>query len=295
MRARLTWPYHSQQISRISLSTFLLFFSSLASGASTTQSTFDATTTELPPDRTPSLSVPMASTPTSSRLVYRRPLTTLTGSWTPNSTMSSTTTMDGSPQDPGQLFPLADPVDADEQRKESVFNYYFLFLAAFGVLLVVGLWMMHKRREKKKEQRRRSGHNALARDLDGWVNTRRWMHGAWRPAAGFVRREEGLNEHGEAPPPYQPKSADTVVVQGHDGTAQDSTNGLTIPLRTLSRTDVERSRLPGYEEASGTPSMRPDTAMTRITRQDTTDRHPSSSTRDLIRVQSNQSSNGRAS
>jgi hypothetical protein len=267
MRARVTWPYHGQQMSHISLSTFLLFFSSLAPGASTTQSTLDATTTALPPDRTPSLSVPMASTPTSSRLVSRRPLTTsLTGSWTPNSTMSSTTIMDGSPQDPGQLFPLADPVDADEQRKESVFNYYFLFLAAFGVLLVVGLWMIHKRREKKKEQRRRSGHNALARDLDGWVNTRRWMHGAWRPAAGFVRREEGLNEHGEAPPPYQPKSADTVVVQGHDGTTQDSTNGLTIPLRTLSRTDVERSRLPGYEEASGTPSMLPDTAMTRITR-----------------------------
>jgi len=114
---------------------------------------------------------------------------------------------------------------------------------------------------------RRSGHNALARDLDGWVNTRRWMHGAWRynQSAAFVRREEGLNEHGEAPPPYRPKGEATADV----GASHDVTTGLTIPLRTLPRDETERSRLPGYEEVApreddGTPNTQPDTPTARI-------------------------------
>jgi hypothetical protein len=248
--------------------------------------------TALLPDGTSNLSVPRTVTLKVPSTGPRRSLTTLlTSSSTPNlTTTTSTTTMDGSPQGPSPLFPLADLADADRQRSESVFNYYFLFLAAFGLLVVVGLWMIHKRRQKKKEQMRLSGHNALARDLDGWVNTRRWMHGAWRPTAGFVRRDEGFNEHGEAPPPYHPKSADTVLVQGPDRTTQDSTTGLTIPLRTLARDEIERSRLPGYEEASGPPAVRPDTATTRIAHQDTTDRYPDPAASGLLRIRTNQSS-----
>ena len=139
---------------------------------------------------------------------------------------------------------------------------------------------------------RLSGQDALARDLDGWVNTRRWMHGAWRhnQTAAFVRREEGLNEHGEAPPPYQPKS-EVTVGQEDAGTAQDSASGLTIPLRTLSRDAIEGSRPPEYEERvnrEGSSNVRPDTATTRTTRPGTADLHPNTSTRDLLRGQRTQ-------
>lgn len=129
---------------------------------------------------------------------------------------------------------------------------------------------------------RLSGQNALARDLDGWINTRRWFHGTWRhnQTAAFVRREEGLNEHGEAPPPYRPKS-DVTVTQGQEGT-HDPASGLTIPLRTLSRDDIEQNRPPEYRETVGRGEAscnRPDTADsadTRAARPDAADVQPSS-------------------
>ncbi|ORY07671.1 hypothetical protein BCR34DRAFT_452086, partial [Clohesyomyces aquaticus] len=127
-----------------------------------------------------------------------------------------------------------------------VFNYYFLFLAVFGVLVAISLWWIHRRRKRRKEQMRLSGQHALARDLDGWVNTRRWMHGGWRHnQSGFVRREEGLDEHGEAPPPYEPKGETSVAVGGANSTGE-GTADISIPLRTLQRDDIERSRPPEY-------------------------------------------------
>lgn len=290
-RGRVRSCKHQGQ--HVLISTSLLFFASLYPGSSSAQSTFDPalSTTALHLGRTPTVSASTMSTPASlSRTNTRRSMTThfMTSS-TPNTTTSSTTSID-SPDQPAGLFPITDSADVDRQRKESVFNYYFLFLAAFGVLIVVGLWWIHRRRKRRKEQMRLSGHNALARDLDGWVNTRRWMHGAWRynqPA--FVRREEGLDEHGEAPPPYQPKSEATVA-QGDIAAAQDATAGLTIPLRTLSRDEIERSRPPGYEEVANGPSTaRPDTATTRTAHPNTADRHPNSSTRDLLRIPTSQS------
>ncbi|KAF2003663.1 hypothetical protein P154DRAFT_394634, partial [Amniculicola lignicola CBS 123094] len=101
----------------------------------------------------------------------------------------------------------SDQNDTAQHRNEYAFNYYFLFLVMVGVAIAIGLWWIERRRRRQKESMRLSGQQALARDLDGWVDTRRWMHGRWRqnlPAA-MMRREEGLDEHGEAPPPYEPK------------------------------------------------------------------------------------------
>jgi hypothetical protein len=93
---------------------------------------------------------------------------------------------------------------------------------------------------------RLSGHNALARDMDGWVNTRRWFHGTFRQnqSAAFVRREEGLDERGEAPPPYQPKS--DVNAAHATGTTQDAVSGLAVPMQTLSRDTAVQGRPPDY-------------------------------------------------
>ncbi|KAF1957203.1 hypothetical protein CC80DRAFT_375639, partial [Byssothecium circinans] len=124
-----------------------------------------------------------------------------------------------------------------------IINYYFLFLALFGILVAVFLWWVHKRRKRRKEAMRLSGQNALARDMDGWINTRRWLHGTQRhnQTAAFVRRE-GLDERGEAPPPYQPKSEGTISVVPERGGVE----GLAIPLRSLSREDIEQARPPEY-------------------------------------------------
>lgn len=180
---------------------------------------------------------------------------------TSNSTTSSWTS---APTDlPPGLFPAAFDDDPHRVDRDRVFNYYFLFLALFGVLLAVFLWWVHKRRKRRKEQMRLSGHNALARDMEGWVNTRRWFHGAWRhnEAAAFVRREEGLNEHGEAPPPYEPKS-DAVAVQ-NAAEPRDRESGLAIPLRTLSRDHIEPASPPGYRATFSGDRSRNETQATR--------------------------------
>lgn len=126
--------------------------------------------------------------------------------------------------------------------KEAAFKYYWLILAIFGIAVALFLWYINRRRIKRKEQMRLSGQNALARDMEGWTNTRRWYYGAWRPnqTRALVRGEEGLNEHGEAPPPYRPKGDVTV--------AHAPATSLSIPLRTLSRDQGMAVRPPEYHE-----------------------------------------------
>ncbi|KAF2735337.1 hypothetical protein EJ04DRAFT_563508 [Polyplosphaeria fusca] len=229
------------------------------------------------------------STPASFSTITRTHIST---SVTASSTTSSNTTSSSSSVTSEDSLPPAlgiPPATSNDGpttgRSENVFNYYFLFLAIFGLLIAFCLWWVHKRRKRRKELMRLSGQNALARDLDGWINTRRWMHGRWRtnqPAA-FVRREEGLNEDGEAPPPYQPKSEITVA-QNEELSPQDPESGLTIPLRTLSRDEIETFRPPAYEagQVPNHTNERPDTAISRLTRPSTADRHDSASTRDLL-------------
>lgn len=268
-------PLHRHQCRLTFLPTSILFLTSLLP-ASLSQSTFNAAFSTLSPLDPATVG---ASTMSSQTLISKSSPPTL---WTTSSspTPTSTATKE-TPNPPSDWLSDAGSADGYEQRNESVFNYYFLFLAAFGFLVVIGLWWLHRRRRIRKEQTRRSGHNALARDLDGWVNTRRWMHGAWRhnQATTFVRREEGLNEHGEAPPPYRPKGEATVDA----GITHDVTTSLAIPLRTLPRDEAERSRPPGYEEVA--PHERdvpldtqPDISTSRISQSDATT-HPDPSAR----------------
>ena len=68
---------------------------------------------------------------------------------------------------------------------------------------------------------------------------RRYWQGRWRSAE--VSREEGLNEHGEAPPPYIPKPDEEHGGDGrHDGEPA-------VPLQTLSREDAGL-KPPDYEQ-----------------------------------------------
>lgn len=98
---------------------------------------------------------------------------------------------------------------------------------------------------------RLSGQHALARDIEGWTSTQRVAraryHRGYAPV--FLRREEGLDEHGDAPPPYQPKSEMTVT-NHYVGAAHDTTSGLLVPPPTLPKDEIDRAQPPVYDSAS---------------------------------------------
>lgn len=178
----------------------------------------------------------------------------------PNTTSSSTTSRGTT----GTRPPLFEPANAsaqydpNQERNEKAFNYYFLILGGIVLSVALILWWIRQRKRRQKEQMRLSGQNALARDLDGWANSRRWIHGTWRQnqSTTSTRHEEGLNEQGEAPPPYQPKSSVSAadVVSGDpvlDPTnVRDSATGLAVPMHVLSRDEFDHIRPPAYQ-ASG--------------------------------------------
>jgi hypothetical protein len=195
----------------------------------------------------------VTSLPSSSTLVLSSS-TTLATSIVAHRTTSSImyTQSSHTPLDPflAGSNPTTDRSDHDED--ESVFNYYFLFLAVLGVLVGLLLWWLHWRRKQRKARMRRSGQDALARDLEGWTGTRRFYHGSYgRHQVSYVRRQEGLDEHGEAPPPYQSKSDTTVDAPSEQ--AHGTASSLAIPLRTLPRDEGERARPPGYAAITDSP------------------------------------------
>ncbi|KAI9881619.1 MAG: hypothetical protein M1830_000183 [Pleopsidium flavum] len=187
---------------------------------------------------TSTLSAPAQSTttnPVSSTLsTLTTPKNLTSTSTTPSSTTTTTTTN-----------PNSTP---DDLPSNSIVNYYFLLIALSIIIILAVLWSIHRRKKKNSARSRNSGHNALERDLEGWMGTRRWGTGGWRGGGG-PRGEEGLDERGEAPPPYVPPEprpthdglvgVDERVDGGH------STAGLSIPLRTLSR---DERKPPDYRE-----------------------------------------------
>lgn len=204
-------------------------------------------------------STPMATTPepsdSSLKVTAASSLQTLSASLVQSSTTlstinifsNSTTTSNAQPtnQPPPDLVPASHP-DNTVTRKEIVFNYYFLFLALFGVLVAALLWWLHRRRKQQKQLARQGGQEALARDLEGWTGTRHFFHGRYarNQDAAFIRRAEGLDEHGHAPPPYRPKR-DMVMIQEPPEAARIAADRVSVPLRTHTGDQAE-SLPPGY-------------------------------------------------
>ena len=229
-------------VSRILLlpSTFLSLLAVLP-GNAIAQST---ATTSLP--LLTSKPTPSAATSLPPRTSHTRPIVT---SFLAANTSDATTPTTVTSTDP----PVANDIlpgsgRSNQDPNQGVFHYYWLILALFGVLVAAFLWWINRRRRRRKEQMRLNGQDALARDMEGWTNTRRWFHGAWRPdqMRQFAPREEGLDEHGEAPPPYRPKAD----VTGAQNAPQHLVGGLSMPLRTFSREGVDSGRPPEYWETT---------------------------------------------
>lgn len=126
-------------------------------------------------------------------------------------TFSSTSTSLNSPAvssslPPTFLLPSYTPYGApttNRPQSSAVLNYYFLLIAVFVIIVIVAYYSLVRRRRQRQAHYRSDGQSALARDLETWPGPRR-----------LVRREEGLDDRGEAPPPYVPKELEAAVIRG---------------------------------------------------------------------------------
>ncbi|CAK3749516.1 hypothetical protein AC579_7818 [Lecanosticta acicola] len=146
--------------------------------------------------------------------------------------------------------------DASHNHKQNtgdLVQYYFVFLALIICVAGLAAFLMWRRRRKMGAIVRASREDALERDLNGWDSVRarrRYWQGRWRSVDGS--REEGLNEHGEAPPPYVPKTSDEEGQRGRD-------NEPAVPLQTLSR-EQAGLKPPDYTEVNVSETGRTSTA-----------------------------------
>ena len=122
-------------------------------------------------------------------------------------------------------------------------NYYFVFLALFVIIAGMGAFFMYRRKKKAMMMYRHGQSDALQQDVNVWDPTRArrryWQGSRWRSTDETERRDEGLNENGEAPPPYMPKGRD-----------EEQGEGVAVPMQTLSR-EQAGLKPPGYEEHFG--------------------------------------------
>ena len=138
------------------------------------------------------------------------------------------------------IFPRDDDKDdaelyPEERQNVSYFSNYYFLLIILAVLILVAAWLIHSRNVRRRALSRQNGQQASARDVEAWPGTRRLLHGRYGATNSvLLRPTEGLDEHGEAPPPYQAKS-------------EVSSTTIAIPLRILSADGSERSLPPQYK------------------------------------------------
>ncbi|MDI1485513.1 MAG: hypothetical protein OHK93_000651 [Ramalina farinacea] len=97
--------------------------------------------------------------------------------------------------------------DGDDGHNDGLLNYYFLLLALFIVAVLLVFWSFSRKRRAKQARQHVSQQDALATDLRAWRRISGRSRGRyWGNEAGNrnsrLDDEEGLNERGEAPPPY---------------------------------------------------------------------------------------------
>ncbi|KAL8858991.1 MAG: hypothetical protein Q9178_004472 [Gyalolechia marmorata] len=157
---------------------------------------------------------------------------------------------------PNDVSPTAtaSPQNAAEDRHNNgVLNYYFLLLAFVIILLGILYLVIARRKRQKLAQRRQNGQRALARDLERWGGGGPWGPGRFRmPRSSGTRqprREEGLDESGEAPPPYVPKEPEPAYTRAQGGSPGPGN----IQLHDMNAMD---HKPPDYDEGPSSPPGR---------------------------------------
>lgn len=138
-----------------------------------------------------------------------------------------------------------------------MFNYYFVIVAVVAVIFVLAVFYIGKRKKQKAAMLRSNSRAALARDVEVFRNRFGMGRGAIRRTQGGGgevhtpdERTEGLNERGEAPPPYNPGSKPPSIRTNDGISAREVSSGgggvaETVELNTI---DVPRQDPPGYHE-----------------------------------------------
>lgn len=137
---------------------------------------------------------------------------------------------------------------------------YYIFVAIALIIIAALVVYFYKRKRGLKFTHARNGSAELARAVNTAVhrevmqNRESRRQEARRHEAACARREEGLNENGEAPPPYIPK-AYAGDGAGH-ATERERLPGEAVPLQTLppvASGDATHQSPPGYEELERYP------------------------------------------
>ncbi|KAL8722558.1 MAG: hypothetical protein Q9181_007459 [Wetmoreana brouardii] len=141
------------------------------------------------------------------------------------------------------------PSASHQDTDKGILNYYFLLLAFLIILIGIAYLFYARRQRQKIALSRRNGQRALARDLERWGGGGPWGPGRFRgprtsPRQPRREREEGLDERGEAPPPYLPKEPEPTHFGGHGGDHD-------IPLQDMGRGS---EKPPDYDEGPSSPS-----------------------------------------
>lgn len=192
---------------------------------------------------------------------------------TPTSTTSSPSSTSATPpSSPTQDLPpsAATNTSATSSYDNSAFHYYFLIVAVIAVAVFLCVLYIGRRKKRKAELIRSNSQRALARDVEGFRRFGRGRNGLGWPTSTPPRHrrdvEEGLDERGEAPPPYvpgtKPPSLRTVERETRPSTNSGHAEGEAVEMRRMSR-EVEHP--PGYNDHSVSESpvgvTRPDTAV----------------------------------
>ena len=114
----------------------------------------------------------------------------------------------------------------EDDGDKGILNYYFLLLAVFIIIIIIAYWSIARRRRNRLIRLRDNQQSALARDVETWPGRRRGVGARWINAGADATVEEGLDERGEAPPPYlkEPEPAHLDAREGvelHNMPAQE--------------------------------------------------------------------------
>ncbi|TAQ87835.1 hypothetical protein B7494_g3857 [Chlorociboria aeruginascens] len=165
--------------------------------------------------------------------------------------------------------PTSTPISNTDNGAIHVYKYYFLIIAGAVLLLCLTILLVGRRKKRKAELMRSRGQTALARDVDRW----RGIFGVGRNGSRNNMQEpretlEGLDDRGEAPPPYVPGTKPPSIRSVEHRSSIEHREGREAQESGLpSAETVELRRLSGppkYDESEEGSSgvRRPDTAIT---------------------------------
>jgi hypothetical protein len=151
-------------------------------------------------------------------------------------------------------LPSDDTETTDNTGRGQYTTYYFVFFALLFCIALLCVYFVWKKRRNALTVRNGFSGAGYQRGVQEW-HTVRYRRRYWNtnPRNAEVSREEGLNEHGEAPPPYVPKDDENTSSAGppageYFGQGPARPAEPAIPMQTLSR-DQAGLKPPGYEQS----------------------------------------------